>query len=179
MMAVQPGQERRGALPALAAVSRFPFSRPAFWGGGLFLVLLEALASLTRATLLPDTPFFRLPGLWLSIAICKGLIFGPVLGVLTLRVAHFWRRQSWDEACYLCLRGGFGLCGVQAIFALCCFLAHSHFPRATWMVDSWPNFALWLTLNGAFLWALLLLIAGFLLPSDARKSVQVSDNTRF
>jgi hypothetical protein len=176
MMAVQPGQERRGALPA-AALSR-PFSRWAFWGGGLFLVLLEALASLTRAALLPDTPFFRLPELWLTTAIFKGLVFGPVLGVLTLRVAHYWRRQSWDDACYLCLRGGFGLCGVQALFALSCFLGHSHFPRVTWMVASWPNFALWLTLNGAFLWALLLLIAGFLLPSDARKSVQVSESTR-
>ncbi|RYG75591.1 hypothetical protein EON80_00175 [bacterium] len=167
-MASRPERKWRWALLALAV-----------GGGALFLVALECLASLVRAHFLPDTPFFHLPDLWVSFSIAKGLVFGPILGLLTMQVALCWRKQNWDEACYYCLRGGSALCGTQILFVVCCLLGRSYFPRLTWMVDTWPNFALWLTLNGALLWALLLLIAGFLLPSDARKTVQVSESLRF
>jgi hypothetical protein len=178
-MPVPAGQKKRVSLPSFLEENRFPFSRRAFWAGALLLVILEVLATLIRAHFLPNEPFFRLQSFSLGIAILKGLTFGPVLGVLTLRAYRFWRIKAWDDACYLCLRGGFILCGAQSLFVLLCFLLHSRFALYTWMVDSWPNFALWLPLNGSLVWALLLLVAGFLLPSDARKTIQVSESLRF
>lgn len=156
-----------------------PPSRRAFWGGALFLALSETLASLARAHFLPDVPFLRLEGLWLPLAVFKGLIFGPVLGSVTLRAWEFWRKQQWDEACYLCLRVGFTISALQTTFALACFLGRAQFPLVAWLASSWLHFAFWLTLNVALIWALLLLVAGFLLPSDARKKVQVGESLRF
>lgn len=176
-MAVQPANEKPAFFSALNV--QLPFSRRAFWGGALLLVALEVLASWARSQFLPNVPFFRLTLLWLGLAFFKGLLFGPVLGILTLQIVQLWKRKRWDDACYLCLRGGFALCSAQALWTLCTFLIRSYFPVLTWMVASWPNFALWLTLNGALLWALLLLVAGFLLPSDSRNTIQVSENTRF
>ncbi len=153
--------------------------RSAFWGGALFLALCEALASLVRAHFLPGTPFFRFPEVFLTLALVKGLIFGPLLGVLTLQIGCFWRQKAWDEACYRCLRGGFLICSAQGFFALLCFLGGARFPFFAWPMLSFFHFALWLTLNVTLIWALLLLVAGFLLPSDARKTIQISESLRF
>jgi hypothetical protein len=146
--------------------------------GALALVIAEALSSLIRALLLPSTPFFAIPALWLGFAVCKGLIFGPVLGVITISAYRYWRKGHWDDACYLCLRGGFGLFVTQSVFALVSFLGRSYFPLLAWQETSWSHFALWLTLNVALMWALLLLVAGFLLPSNVHKTIQISDDMR-
>ncbi|HEX8464729.1 MAG TPA: hypothetical protein VF627_08945, partial [Abditibacterium sp.] len=143
------------------------------------LALGEALTSLLRAQVLTATPFFRHPELWLGLALLKGLVFGPVLGVLTQRAWRFWKQNDWESACYLCLRGGFGLAATQGAVALLAFLGRSRFPLICWLSGSWLHFALWLTLNVALIWALLLLVAGFLLPSNARKTVQVGEKLRF
>ncbi len=153
--------------------------RRAFWLGALFLAVFEALSSLVRAHFLSGAPFFQLPALFLSLALLKGLVFGPMLGVLSLEISHFWRQKAWDEACYLCLRGGFAICGTQAAFALLCFLNAARFPFFAWLALSWLHFGLWLTLNVSLLWALALIVAGFLLPHDARKTIQISDELRF
>jgi hypothetical protein len=150
----------------------------ALLSGALVLAIAEALSSLIRARLLPPTPFFDIPALWLGFAVCKGLIFGPILGVITVSAYRYWRKGHWDDACYLCLRGGFGLCVTQGIFALLSFLSRSYFPLLAWQETSWSHFALWLTLNVALMWALLLLVAGFLLPSDVHKTIQISDEVR-
>lgn len=160
-------------------LSLLPASRRAFWGGAIFLALSEALASLTRAHFLPEVPFLEWEGLWLAVAVFKGLIFGPILGSVTLRAWEFWRQQEWDEACHLCLRFGFAISALQSTFALACFLGRSQFPFLAWLASSWLHFAFWLTLNVALIWALLLLVAGFLLPSDAKKTVQVGESLRF
>ena len=153
--------------------------RGAFWGGALLLALLEMLASFARSHFLWNTPFFEFPEIYLSLALIKGLFFGPILGFLSLKIARFWRRKAWDEACYLCLRGGFILCSAQGFFALACFLGGAHFPFFAWPTVSLLHFGLWLTLNVTLIWALLLLVAGFLLPSDAKKTVQISESLRF
>jgi hypothetical protein len=169
-------QAKTAAVPMK---SRLSPSRLAFWGGAVFLASAEALTSLVRAHFLTDTPFFRVPALFLTLALLKGLVFGPMLGILTRRAWHFWKRKEWDSACYVCLRGGFALCATQGAVALLAFLSRSRFPLLSWLSTSWLHFAFWLTLNVALIWALLLLVAGFLLPSNARKTVQVGEKLRF
>ncbi|PQV63239.1 hypothetical protein B1R32_11464 [Abditibacterium utsteinense] len=160
-------------------LSRFLSLRCAFWGGALFLALSEILASLVRSHFLWNTPFFKFAEIYLSFALIKGLFFGPILGLLTFKIARFWRRKAWDEACYLCLRGGFCIVSAQGLFALFCFLGAARFPFWAWPMLSPIHFALWLTLNVTLIWALLLLVAGFLAPSDAKKTVQISESLRF
>lgn len=159
--------------------SHIPPPRRVFWLGALFLALFECLASLARAHFLPATPYFQSPPLYLGVAVLKSAIFGPLLGALTWRIADFWRRKMWDKACYSCLRGGFALGAAPAAFALACFLFGARFPLFAWLSLSWLHFALWLTLNVSLIWALLLVVAGFLLPHDSRKTIQISDEVRF
>ncbi len=167
----------RRLLPRLSLF--FSPQRRAFWLGALFLALLECLASRVRAHFLPGTAFFQVPAIYLGVAVIKGLVFGPILGLLTLKIHDFWRRQRWDEACSLCLRGGFAVGAAPAFFALGCFLARGAFPKLAWLAQSWLGFGLWLTLNVSLIWALALVVAGFLLPHDARKTIQISDELRF
>ena len=165
---------------------KLAFSSPTrrnFWIGAalgaLFLAVFETFSSLVRAQFLPATPFFQFPTLYLGAAWLKSLVFGPLLGVLTWKIAGFWRRKMWDEACYGCLRGGFALGIAPAVWALACFLFGERFPLLAWPARSWGHFALWLTLNVSLIWSLLLIVAGFLLPHDSRKTIQISDKVRF
>lgn len=159
--------------------TRFLPSRRAFWLGTLGLALIETFASLVRAHFLPATPFFQIPALYIGLPILKSLVFGPILTALTLQIAALWRQKAWDEACYKCLRGGFTLCAIPASFALACFLFGARFPLFAWLSLSWVHFALWLTLNASLIWALLLVVAGFLLPHDAKKTIRISEEVRF